>query len=170
MSTVTGGDGESPEFDDICPDGMCGRIDYDYIFQQDQKKADEKIDDEGNFHLLLLQAEENIHKGNLGMGLYHYKEAYQIAWDTEALGIDACFAVMFHVHYFNFHQDAYRMALEITEKALQVKDISILQDIWRLLPEIGNGTDMHELSLLLRDDIESRHPEVMTYVEKSGRL
>jgi hypothetical protein len=170
MSTVTAGDGESPEFDETCSGGMCGRIDYDYIFQQNQKKADEEIDDETNFHLLLLQAEDNIQKGNLGMGLYLYKEAYQIAWDTEALGMDACFAVMFHVHYFHFHQDAYRMVFEITEKAFRVKDVSILQDIWRLLPEIGNGTEVHELSLILRDDIETRHPEVMTYVEKSGRL
>ena len=170
MSTVTGGDDESPQFDQNCSDGCCGRIDYDYIFQQDQKKADERLDDAGEFRLLLLEAEENINKGSLAMGLYLYKEAYEIAWDTEGLGINGCFAVMFHLHYFNFHQDALRMCKEITEAAFRVKDSSILRDIWRLLPEIGNGTEVHEAALILRDDIETRHPEVMTYVERSGRL
>jgi hypothetical protein len=161
---------QSPEFDAHCSGGFCGPIDYDWLFQKDQSLADEKIDDEATFHSLLLQAEDNIHKGKLGLGLYLYKEAYQIAWDTEALGMDACFGVMFHVHYFNFYEDAIRMCQEIAEQAFRTKDISILRDLWRILPEIGNGSDVHEASLILRDDIETRHPEVMTYTEKSGRL
>ncbi len=161
---------QSPEFDAHCSGGFCGPIDYDFLFQKDQKQIDDKIDDEATFQTLLLQAADNINKGKLGVGLYLFKEAYEIAWETEELGIDACFGVMFQVHYFNFYEDAIRMCQEITEKAFQTQDISILRDMWRILPEIGNGSDVHETSLILRDDIETRHPEVMTYSEKSGRL
>ncbi|MBS1992690.1 MAG: hypothetical protein JSS83_19360 [Cyanobacteria bacterium SZAS LIN-3] len=170
MSNATGGDFESPTSDANCSGGFCGPIDYDFLFRKDQSKVDERIDTEANFHSLLLQAEENINKGKLGLGLFLYKEAYDIAWDTEALGIDACFGVMFHVHYFTFSEDALRMCADITEQAFQTQDISILRDLWRILPEIGNGSDVHERALILRDDIETRHPEVMTYTEKSGRL
>jgi hypothetical protein len=170
MSNIAGGDEESPRFDANCSGGFCGPIDYDFLFQKNHSQADERLDNETSFHSLLLQAEESIQKGNFGLGLYLYKEAYQVAWDTEALGIDACFGVMFQVHYFNFYEDAIRMATDITEQAFRTKDVSILRDLWRILPEIGNGSDIHEAALILRDDIETRHPEVMTYTEKSGRL
>jgi hypothetical protein len=62
------------------------------------------------------------------------------------------------------------MCTEIAEKAFRTKDLSILKDLWRLLPEVGNGSSVHEAALILRDDIATRHPEVMTYIEKSGRL
>jgi len=162
--------GDMPEFDAHCSGGLCGPINYDFIFQRAQAALDAKLDDEATFQDLRLKAGENINTGNLTAARYLFREAYQLALDTESLGIDACFDVMFELHYFNLDDDSFAMCKEMSELAFQTKNISILRDIWLLLPEIGSGRDLQQVSLTLRDEIESRHPEVMTYSEKSGRL
>jgi len=164
---------ESPDFDANYSDECCGPINIDRVFEQSHRRPVEQPDfsDTNYFYLLLQEAEAAMYKVQIERGLSLYGRAYGLAKEMEALGADACFGVMFHLHYFNFDLRAYWMCTEITQMAFESKDVSLLRDIWRILPEIGfPGDDVNELALILRDNIENQYPEVMDFGNKSRRF
>jgi hypothetical protein len=159
---------QSPEFRPSCSGGFCGRIDFDHVFQRIDPKPE--VDDETALYILMMEAEELIYRHQHEGGLCLYEKAYALARESEELGPDACFGVMFHLHYFGFHEQSLRMCIEIAEAAARIPDVSLLRDLWRLLPEVGiPGGHLNEQAMELRDEIEGNCPEVMSY-EKSRRF
>ncbi|MBS1993475.1 MAG: hypothetical protein JSS83_23330 [Cyanobacteria bacterium SZAS LIN-3] len=148
--------------------GFCGRLDFDYYF--DRIKEMDEPDDTTRFQKMLTEAEQKMYTHHLEAGLSAYEQAYDLARGSVELGQDECYAVMYHLHFFGFDQQAYRMCVEMTQLALEQRDTDILRDIWRILPEIGIPCgDLNDNALTLRDGIAGVHPEVMLY-EKSRRL
>jgi hypothetical protein len=168
---------ESPNLDAHCSGGFCGPVDFGGIFGPLETPPEEKIElpDVGSedhiFFLLLDQAQTAMNHWKVEEALGLYEQAYELASNSEAVGLDRCFGVIHKLHFFNFDQHAFRMCTEVSARALERKDTDLLRDIWKLLPELGMPGDwLNEAALLLRDGIETTHPEVMNYNCKSRRL
>jgi hypothetical protein len=171
----------SPGFPAASPQGVCGRIDFDYVFEKMDKpnvSVDEsQFENEDFFYLLIQEAEDAIYKMKLDAALELYQQAYELASEVETLGLDAKFGVMFHLHYYGFAEQAFRMCAELTEAAMAAENLDLLRDIWRLLPEMNVGSILIlptgtflEPAVKLREEIEDRFPEVMDQAERSHRL
>jgi hypothetical protein len=125
--------------------------------------------EEPDFYAMLLDAEDHIEQGNLRDGLDLFRQAYQTAWTSEALGIDYCYEVMQDLHYYNFEEDAYSMCAEIAQRASKQNDYSILRMVWLLLADIGTGP-IRESALCLRDELAGKYPDVMKDQYGPGRF
>jgi hypothetical protein len=164
---------QSPEIDPTCSGGCCGRIDFDHVFchTEDNPAESREFNDNDFYNLLMVQAKDSMYNLQAEGGASLYEQAYELAIEAEALGIEACFQILFCLHYFCFDDRALRMCTEITQIALQRKNTSLLRDIWKLLPELGfPGEEVNEAALILRDSLASMCPEVMNYQIDSGRF
>jgi hypothetical protein len=108
---------------------------------------------------LMLEADSLMWEVGGDLGLCLFEQAYELARDSIELDSDACLYAAIGPYQRGFFELAYKMFEEMTNKALEEKDVEQLRVLSAFLSDCGGFAQNNADNL--REKISAKHPEIV---------